>query len=209
MATDVIVTKLARIAEAEGVQADADALALIGRLADGGMRDAESLLEQVMAYAGDHVTRPSVEDAVGLADEQAITALLDALVSGDTSAALVQLEALSAAGRDFGQVAQQAESEAQPAARDHRSGARPAVTTILRVVAEAGGAGAREGRARLLLELSADVAARRSLRRRSLPHHAAPPRPEPVACRRHSGRCRASGDDATATCLTGPRLNSI
>jgi len=124
------------------------------------MRDAESLLEQVMAYAGDHVTRTSVEDAVGLADEQAIAALLDALVAGDTSAALGQLEGLSMAGRDFGQVAQQAESEA----RSRLLGTTDPVlarrlATILRVVAEAGGAGAREGRARLLLELlSVDVA---------------------------------------------------
>jgi DNA polymerase-3 subunit gamma/tau len=183
MATDVIVSKLTRIAEAEGVQTDADALALIGRLADGGMRDAESLLEQVMAYAGDHVTRASVEDAVGLADEQAIGALLDALVAGDTSAALGQLEALSVAGRDFGQVAQQAESEARGrllATTDPALARR--LATILRVVAEAGGAGAREGRARLLLELlSVDVAAPPV----SAPVHAVattppPPRSEPA-----------------------------
>ncbi|MGH2488509.1 MAG: DNA polymerase III subunit gamma/tau, partial [Candidatus Limnocylindria bacterium] len=47
--TDVIAGKLTRITSAEGVAADEAALELIARLADGGMRDAESLLDQVMA----------------------------------------------------------------------------------------------------------------------------------------------------------------
>ncbi len=50
---DAIVGKLTRIVAAEGAQAEPEALALIARLADGGMRDAESLLDQVLAYAGD------------------------------------------------------------------------------------------------------------------------------------------------------------
>src|SRR3990170_2576757 len=57
---DLIAGKLSRIADAEHVKADPDALALIARLADGGMRDAESLLDQVFAYAGDHVTADAV-----------------------------------------------------------------------------------------------------------------------------------------------------
>ena len=48
--------KLRRIVEAEGAEADDDALALVSRLADGGMRDAESLLDQVLAYAEGGVT---------------------------------------------------------------------------------------------------------------------------------------------------------
>ena len=46
-----IIGKLHRIVEAKAAEADDDALALIARLADGGMRDAESLLDQVLAYA--------------------------------------------------------------------------------------------------------------------------------------------------------------
>ena len=85
--TDVIAGKLTRITTAEGVTADPAALELIARLADGGMRDAESLLDQVMAYAGDQVAEASVREAVGLADEEAIGALLDALLAGDGSGA--------------------------------------------------------------------------------------------------------------------------
>ncbi len=155
--TDVIAAKLTRITTAEGVTADPAALELIARLADGGMRDAESLLDQVMAYAGDQVEESSVRDAVGLADEEAIGGLLDALVAGQATDALQQVADLSDAGRDLGQVAQQLETEGRR--RLLASATDPALArrlaAVLRATSEAGTAGAREGRARLLLELLA------------------------------------------------------
>jgi DNA polymerase-3 subunit gamma/tau len=147
--------KLARICESEGAQVEAQALALIARLADGGMRDAESLLDQVLAYAGDNVTLEAVREAVGLADEVAIAALLDGYLAGDAAAVLGQIEALADAGRDMAQVASQAEGEARN--RLLASVGDPALSrrlaVILRTLAEAAGVGAREGRARLLMEL--------------------------------------------------------
>jgi DNA polymerase-3 subunit gamma/tau len=154
---DIIATKLTRITAAEGVTADPEALALIARLADGGMRDAESLLDQVMAYAGDQVLESSVREAVGLADEEAIAALLDAYVAGDAVAALQGIADLSDAGRDLGQVAQQLEAEGRR--RLLASPGDPALArrlaAVLRAAAEAGTTGARDGRARLHLELLA------------------------------------------------------
>ena len=155
--TDVIAGKLTRITSAEGVAADSAALELIARLADGGMRDAESLLDQVMAYAGDRVEVGSVRDAVGLADEEAIGGLLDALVRGDAPAALQGIADLSDAGRDLGQVAQQLEGEGRRrllASPDDPALARR-LAAILRTASEASTAGARDGRARLQLELLA------------------------------------------------------
>jgi DNA polymerase-3 subunit gamma/tau len=157
LATDVIAAKLTRITSAEGVQADPAALDLIARLADGGMRDAESLLDQVMSYAGDRVAVDSVRDAVGLADEEAIAGLLDALVSGEAPGALQRIADLSDAGRDLGQVAQQLEGEGRRrllAAPTDPALARR-LATILRTASEAGTTGARDGRARLQLELLA------------------------------------------------------
>jgi DNA polymerase-3 subunit gamma/tau len=157
LATDVIAAKLTRITSAEGVEADPAALDLIARLADGGMRDAESLLDQVMSYAGDRVAVESVRDAVGLADEEAIAGLLDVLVSGEASGALQRIADLSDAGRDLGQVAQQLEGEGRRrllAAPTDPALARR-LATILRTASEAGTAGARDGRARLQLELLA------------------------------------------------------
>jgi len=157
LATDVIAAKLTRITAAESVQADPAALDLIARLADGGMRDAESLLDQVMSYAGDQVAVNSVRDAVGLADEEAIAGLLDALVSGEAPGALQRIADLSDAGRDLGQVAQQLEGEGRRrllAAPTDPALARR-LASILRAASEAGTTGARDGRARLQLELLA------------------------------------------------------
>jgi len=152
-----IVGKLARICASEQTQADTDALALLARLAEGGMRDAESMLDQVLAFVDGHVTADAVREAVGLADEAVIGDLVDAFVAGDARLALDRVEALADIGRDMAQVAAQAEAETRrrliAAAGDPALARRLAV--ILRSVAEAGGASGREGRARLLMELLA------------------------------------------------------
>jgi len=157
LAPDVIAGKLARIAQAEGAAADPEALALLARLADGAMRDAESLLDQVLAYAGERLTEEAVREAVGLADEPTIAALLDALILGDAPGALGRIASLADLGRDLGQVAAQAEAEARR--RLLASAADPSLArrlaSVLRTLAEAAAAGAREGRARLMLELLA------------------------------------------------------
>jgi DNA polymerase-3 subunit gamma/tau len=154
---DLIGAKLARIVAAESAEAEPEALALVARLADGGMRDAESMLDQVLAFTGDRVTVAAVRDAVGLADDAMVGGLIDAYEANDVAAALDILDAASGAGRDLAQLADQAEGEARRrllAARTDPAGARR-LARILRGVAEAAGAAAREGRARLLLELLA------------------------------------------------------
>jgi DNA polymerase-3 subunit gamma/tau len=157
LGTDAIVSKLSRIASAEGARAEPEALELIARLADGGMRDAESLLDQVLAFAGDEITAAAVREAVGLADDEAIAALLAAYRSGDAAAALDVIESLADLGRDMAQVAAQAEVEArrQLLAATDDPAAASRLASILRTLAEAAGAGAREGRARLAMELLA------------------------------------------------------
>ncbi|MEP6808401.1 MAG: DNA polymerase III subunit gamma/tau [Chloroflexota bacterium] len=155
--TALIAAKLGRIIAAEKAEAEPEALELIAQLADGGMRDAESLLDQVLAFAGDRITADAVREAVGLADEAEIGALLDAYLAGDAPAALDRIDALADAGRDMGQVAAQAEAEARR--RLLRSASDPSLARrlagMLRILAEAATVGAREGRARLALELLA------------------------------------------------------
>ena len=173
MADAIIVGKLTRIIASEGAEADEDALALIARLADGGMRDAESLLDQVLSFASGRLTAADVREAVGLADDSAIGALVDAYLAADAPAALGRVAELADAGRDMAQVAAQAEEEARrrllASAADPNAARRLAV--ILRTLAEAAGVGAREGRARLWLELlSVEQGGATS-----------PPRPEAVA----------------------------
>jgi DNA polymerase-3 subunit gamma/tau len=153
----VIVGKLERICAAEGTDAEPEALALLARLADGGMRDAESLLDQVLAFVNGPVTADAVREAVGLADESVIGALIDAYQAGDAPGALVTIESLADVGRDMAQVAAQAEAEARR--RLLSSASDPArarrLAAVLRTLAEAAAVGAREGRSRLLLELLA------------------------------------------------------
>jgi DNA polymerase-3 subunit gamma/tau len=184
---DAIVAKLSRITSAEGADADPQALALLARLADGGMRDAESLLDQVLAYAGERITADAVREAVGLAEDEAVGALLDAYQAGDAAMAIGQIDALADAGRDMAQVAAQLEEEARSrllaAASDPQRARR--LAQVLRSVAEAASVGAREGRSRLTLELLAvepisngvtpDVAAR-AAQPAAVPLRAAPQR---------------------------------
>ena len=187
LGADAIAGKLSRIVEAEDATAEPEALALIARLADGGMRDAESLLDQVLAFAGDRVTVEQVREAVGLADDEAIAALLAAYLAGDAGAALDAIESLADVGRDMAQVAAQAEVEARrrllASASDPAQARR--LAAILRTLAEAAGAGAREGRARLAMELLAVEAmdAGQAPRPSAAPaaaQVAAPPAPQPA-----------------------------
>ena len=179
-----IVGKLRRIIETEGIEADDEALALIARLADGGMRDAESLLDQVISYADARLTEADVREAVGLADDAAIGALVDAYVSADAPAALDAVASLADAGRDLAQVASQAEAETRrrllASAADPVAARR--LAPILRTLAEAAGAGAREGRSRLMLELLAvESLPPASVAASTAQPTAEPARPTPVA----------------------------
>ncbi|MGI8748475.1 MAG: DNA polymerase III subunit gamma/tau, partial [Deinococcus sp.] len=79
--------KLAGIALKEGVTAEPEALALIGRLADGAMRDGESLLERMLA-AGADVTRAGVEAALGLPPGEQMREMAAERVGGDAGGLL-------------------------------------------------------------------------------------------------------------------------
>jgi DNA polymerase III subunit gamma/tau len=93
--------KLARILEAEGRVADDEAVALIARLAAGGMRDAESLLDQVLATSDAVIDAGGVRDLLGLAPEDAIERFVDALIAGDALSGIDVLDQLEGEGRDL------------------------------------------------------------------------------------------------------------
>ncbi|MBI4956674.1 MAG: DNA polymerase III subunit gamma/tau, partial [Myxococcales bacterium] len=83
--------RLLQVTRAEGFQADAEALAILGREAAGSMRDAMSLLDQVIAWqggAGEPLDAVSVGRVLGVAPRAALHALAEALVSGDASRCL-------------------------------------------------------------------------------------------------------------------------
>ena len=92
--------KLRRILEADGRTADPSALDLIARLAAGGMRDAESILDQLLSASGDRLEEARVRDLLGLADAEAIDGFVEALVTGDAVAGIRILDGLEDRGRD-------------------------------------------------------------------------------------------------------------
>ena len=77
-----IESKLARLCSEAEVPAEAAALALVARAADGAMRDAESLLERLLT-SGEAITLVSAETALGLPPQAQLEALATALAAGD------------------------------------------------------------------------------------------------------------------------------
>lgn len=98
--TPVLATHLRDICDQEGIDASDDALALIAKTAAGGMRDAISLLDQVIAFSGDSIDKDAVVQMTGGLDDAALADLVQQLAQGDTGALFQSLTALLAAGSD-------------------------------------------------------------------------------------------------------------
>ena len=101
LTVDEISGKLERILADEGRTAEPAAIALVADLAAGGMRDAESMLDQLLAADDETLTVAAVRDMLGLADEQAVRAFVDALIRPDALAGIRLLDVLEAQGRDL------------------------------------------------------------------------------------------------------------
>ena len=85
-----VAAKLATICEAEGVSAEPAALERIARAGTGSLRDAESLLDQVVA-TGEGVTLEHVRAVLGTPGGERVAAMVDALLAHDAAAALREL----------------------------------------------------------------------------------------------------------------------
>jgi DNA polymerase III subunit gamma/tau len=94
-----------RVSDAEKIQIDDGAVALISRSATGSFRDALGTLDQLVAFGGETVTTDEVVELLGVADAELLFDTTDALASGDGKAALGAVERLSRSGRDPGQFA--------------------------------------------------------------------------------------------------------
>ena len=96
----VLAEHFQKIVGAEGASADADALQLIARAAEGSVRDGLSILDQAIAMGEGHVTAAKVRDMLGLADRARIFDLAEALFRGDVAAALQSLSSLHRDGAE-------------------------------------------------------------------------------------------------------------
>ncbi len=96
-----IASRLAMIAEAEGMELTGEACEMLSRMADGALRDALSLLDQC---SGDVVDKERVISAIGVADTQEICRIFEAVKSRNGSAAMDILNELYMNGRDVSAV---------------------------------------------------------------------------------------------------------
>ena len=97
----LISERLKAIAESEKVSVDSAARACIARLADGGMRDAQSILEQMIAFCGGEIAEADVLDVYGLVAEAKIAELAAALAAGDHRRIVAIVDECDSAGRDL------------------------------------------------------------------------------------------------------------
>lgn len=98
-----IVKRLREVADGSGIAADDDALQLIAVQADGGMRDALSLLDQCGVMA-ERVSTETVRSVLGIVGREALRELVKAVGEGNVPKALELLEALLAGGKDVKQI---------------------------------------------------------------------------------------------------------
>jgi DNA polymerase III subunit gamma/tau len=94
-----------RVAAAEQIDVEPAAVALIARHATGSFRDALGTLEQLLTYAGEEqISSADVLAVLGVADAEQLFEALDAVIAHDPAAALRCAAALTASGRDPGQI---------------------------------------------------------------------------------------------------------
>src|SRR4051812_943564 len=100
-----LITKhLAHIAKLEKVKIEPAALDAIARGAEGGMRDAESTLDQLISFCGDKIEEADVLSMFGLTAQNQILELSHALLAGQAETALRELNDLAKNGKDLGRL---------------------------------------------------------------------------------------------------------
>jgi DNA polymerase-3 subunit gamma/tau len=98
---NAIVEQLRRIADAERIDVPDAALSLVARAADGSMRDAQSALDQVMAFAGQTITVDDVSAVLGLVGRDLLIDLIEAVVAEDGPAAFALADRAVESGHDL------------------------------------------------------------------------------------------------------------
>lgn len=99
--SELIVERLKKIAVDEKIKVTDEALACIARMADGGMRDAQSIFDQMISFCGAEISEPDVLDVYGLVAAEKIAALAAALAAGDHQKLVAIVDDCDAAGRDL------------------------------------------------------------------------------------------------------------
>jgi DNA polymerase-3 subunit gamma/tau len=99
--TNLIAEHLQFIARQEKVTLEPAAAHAIARGADGGLRDAESMLDQLVAFCGEKIAESDVLNVFGFTSEQTVAAFTEKVLRGNTSGALAALDEQAAAGKEM------------------------------------------------------------------------------------------------------------
>jgi len=101
MSSQMIVDHLQHILDEEGLAYDTSALSLLAKAADGSMRDALSLLDQAIAYAGGKVGDAEVREMLGSISQEHIYILIEALIRQDAAGIMSEISRLAEQAPDF------------------------------------------------------------------------------------------------------------
>jgi DNA polymerase-3 subunit gamma/tau len=84
----LISARLEQICKAEGFKCDAPALSMISQRAEGSMRDAQSMLEQILAFSGGTATQEDIRPIMGLRGSETVSRIASAVIDGDEAGVL-------------------------------------------------------------------------------------------------------------------------
>jgi DNA polymerase III subunit gamma/tau len=100
----LIFKRLTEITAAENIEAEPDALRLVARAAQGSMRDALSLLDQVIAFGGTKLTAADTRTMLGTLDRSEVFGIIDAVAARDAKRVLASVEHLDERAPDYREV---------------------------------------------------------------------------------------------------------
>ncbi len=106
IALATVAERLTEICTAEGIEISPGALAQIAREGDGSMRDAQTLLDQIVAYGGEKVSDATVAELLDLVDRRVLQSLVEACIAGDPRQALELLAQATSGGSEPRRIAE-------------------------------------------------------------------------------------------------------
>ncbi|MDD4802655.1 MAG: DNA polymerase III subunit gamma/tau [Syntrophomonas sp.] len=102
-----IVARLKEVSNRNGIDIDDEALDLISRRANGGMRDALGMLDQLCSYKDGSLSKTDVLDVLGLVDDLFVARLIDRVIAEDLVSTVSMLSSALNQGKEAGQLARQ------------------------------------------------------------------------------------------------------
>ena len=103
--TNDIIEKLQQIADKENIEISEEAIYAVAENAEGGLRDAISLLDQAISYSGDTITEDDVHQVSGSVSKKSITELLTSISNKEISNSMIILKDLLAEGKEISRIA--------------------------------------------------------------------------------------------------------